>query len=293
MYCGANDADTCGHTSFQLSWTTRSAARRTAVCSCTSGRASIASATAAAGASNTGIGSGIERTVGGDGEAERLLRAAQRQMGRLEQRLASGDDLRGAQVIQPAADAAFEPLAGVVEMRARRLERAHVDLDLAMRGNHGEIGLRDADGDLPARLGDRQRRDVDLIARLVDARPAIGGEDRHGDVAAERDLTARLRHPAVEPARRVERHGRDRRADVGSRQRSRDRQLALGAWRSRSSPDQSTGCSPARGAQLHPARSSESPAGCCADAGSAASSVSVRLKAKGPRPKSTRATACA
>ena len=63
--------------------------------------------------------------------------------------------LGGPQLVQPAAGAAFEALLRVVEVRARRLERAQRHLDLPARGDHREIGARGADGNL---LPDFRRR---------------------------------------------------------------------------------------------------------------------------------------
>ena len=83
----------------------------------------------------------VDRSVGREQHAERLLRAPQRQARGLEQHFVGRQLLRGAQLVQPAAGAALQPRPRVVHVRPRVLARAQVDVDLPLLRDDREVRL--------------------------------------------------------------------------------------------------------------------------------------------------------
>ncbi len=100
----------------------------------------------------------------------------------------SDTDLRGAKLVQPAADAALEPPVGIFEVGAGRLEGAQVDFDLPLGGNDRQVGRRGGQSDLAPGLDGVLVGDVDLIRGLPNGGPLWCDEERRRRGRAEGDL---------------------------------------------------------------------------------------------------------
>ena len=110
-------------------------------------------------ARRTGIGAGIDRAVGRE-ERRRALpaRAGARAAG-ASRRPSSADTTCGrAQLIQPAAGAALEPLLRVVEMRARASSARSTTSTCRRAAITARYALAGRNGDLLPHVGDVQRR---------------------------------------------------------------------------------------------------------------------------------------
>jgi hypothetical protein len=173
-----------------------------------------------------GLRAGVDRAVVYEEHAEAFLSAQYRQAEQFEAALVGRHRLGGAQLVQPAARAALETFLRVLEMRPRRLQRGFSDLDLPARGNHGEVRLGCPDRNLLPHFADAERRDLDLILRLIGGIPLAG---QVVDAAADRDLTLGLRRRPFEAARAVERHAGHAGAHRRQRQRARLRDEGFGA----------------------------------------------------------------
>ena len=152
---------------------------------------------------------GAHGTVDKHGDAERLLRAADGELGELQQAVGAGALLHRADVVQPAALACLQPRAGVLLERARRVAVAHGDLALPLRRDHREVGLCGDDGHVQPRVLRRGLGNHDTVREGVLVGPARGIEERVGDRPAERGLGPRCHDVVAEAARRVEHAGAD------------------------------------------------------------------------------------
>ena len=123
----------------------------------------------------------------------------------LDARLIAQILLLRAQHVQPAANAALEPLVGEVEMGLRVVAGARVEVEHAAARDNREVRLPGRDRNLPLDILHVLLRDHDLIPRLVTLRPRDRRQNGHAEI--ERGLRLHTGHNGRRASSRVELHG--------------------------------------------------------------------------------------
>ena len=99
-----------------------------------------------------------------------------------ELRLVRGELLPGADLVKPVPAAHFEAGVRVIEMRTGAVASLRRDLHQAMLRDHRDVRACRCHGDEPARVFQRDARDVHLVARVRPCQPALRDEERHREV---------------------------------------------------------------------------------------------------------------
>ena len=130
----------------------------------------------------------IDRAVGDEQHAERLLRAIHGQRGGLDQPLERRQLLLRPQRVQAAAGPLLLELGREIEVRPRGVARAVVAFEDAPPRDDAQVRVGGRQRDLAARFGRAQLGDLPVVLRLRAPRPG-GRPRRSADPASATPVT--------------------------------------------------------------------------------------------------------